>query len=191
MTLQRLSTAIGLLTGMFLFVGVASAFAQTDNDEPIAGYVDLSEVEAQFDEPAHLEITIEGALLEMLARLSQDARPQFAEIVDNLSSIQVRGFSIPATDDDLTGRLQSITDYLEAQNWRQMIHFREDDGQFRLYRQDEDDSISGLTLVTANPGDEEVFFVNIAGSIHPDDLSTLGRELDIEELEHAPTDSDM
>jgi hypothetical protein len=167
-------------------LGAAPAAAQ-DSLRTAPGYVDLSDAEGWFDRPAHLDINLDGPLLTLVARSSEDDDPEFARLVRSLRSIRVRGF--PMEDVDVARVLaytEALARRLEAQGWRRAIHIRRGEDEHtdtvNVYVLQDGEHIAGLTVLINDPS-EQSLFVNIVGTLTPDQISTLGRGLDLDGVE--------
>lgn len=178
--------SLALLLGGLLWMGTPPpAQAQQDDSEltEAPGYVDFDEVGQWFDAPANIEVNLRGALLDLIASSSREEEPDFAGLVGNLQAIQVRGFPMAGTDqDEILRRFDDLSSRLETQGWERIVYIREDDESINIYVKPENENIAGLTVMVADPSDQETIFVNIVGSISPDDVSKIGRGLDIDPL---------
>src|SRR5690606_38574623 len=81
---------------LFLLVsglpGVARAQNQLRNDP---GFVDFAEIDRWFDSEARIEVNIHGALLRLVAEASRNEDPDFANVLNRLKGIYVRGYTLP------------------------------------------------------------------------------------------------
>ena len=180
-TLRSLAATLALLciTG---FVGPFS-WAQSDAVTSDPGYVDLNRFAEALDMRPNIEVTIQGALLDMVSNRAQREDDTAGRLMRNLRSIQVRGFPTEnATLSDYDDTLSRFTDELLNEGWDRVMHVREDDQNVSLFMRYNDDQVAGLTMMVSDPSDERLLFINIVGSIQPEDLDTLmggsGIELD-------------
>jgi len=180
-TLRSLAATLALLciTG---FVGPFS-WAQSDAVTSDPGYVDLNRFAEALDMRPNIEVTIQGALLDMVSNRAQREDDTAGRLMRNLRSIQVRGFPTEnATLSDYDDTLSRFADELLNEGWDRVMHVREDDQNVSLFMRYNDDQVAGLTMMVSDPSDERLLFINIVGSIQPEDLDTLmggsGIELD-------------
>lgn len=179
------SLALALAGGLLWMGSMQSVRAQENNLTDNPGYVDFSELSQWFEAEANIEVNLRGALLNLIANSSREAEPEFSNLLSNLRAIQVRGFPMSTADqEEILNRFQNLANRLESQGWERVVYIREDDESVNIYvRPEGEDSIAGLTVMVANPEDQETVFVNIVGSIRPEEIGEIGRNLDIGPLE--------
>lgn len=181
-TFSRLVLSL-LLCGL---VGIAQTSAAQDSQDLRSqpGFVDFSAVESWFDTDATVEINLKGPLLDLVASASRNSDPEFSELIQSLKAIQVRGYPAHSLSAEvLQDRANQMTKMLEDQGWEQALYVREGDETSYIYVRHDNDTIAGLTILSTDPDTESVF-VNIVGSIRPEQIQQLGQELDIDSLEN-------
>lgn len=184
-TCSRIAAACLLCVGLI----ASAARAQTDTLRSQPGYVDFTSVETWFDAEATVEITLQGTLLDLVASASESSDPEFSEVVRSLQGIQVRGYPAEGLSPDaLNDRTRELTTLLEDQGWERALYVREGREASYVYVRHDGGTIAGLTILSTNPNEESVF-VNIVGSIRPEQIQKLGQELEIESLETLNTKS--
>lgn len=184
------SLALLLLSGLLWTSTAQPARAQQDNElADTPGYVDFDEVSQWFDAPANIEVNLRGALLDMIASSSREAEPEFAGLVGNLEAIQVRGFPMTAANqDEVLRRFEDLSSRLETDGWERVVYLREDDENVNIYMKPEGENIAGLTVMVTDASDQKTIFVNIVGSISPEEVGKIGRGLDIDPLKDMDAD---
>ena len=182
---------LAIVFGGLLLAGTPRLAHAQDSDEDLSsnpGYVDLQEVESWFNTAANIEVNLRGTLLDFIASTSESSESDFASLVRRLKSIQVRGFPMTsATQEDVMQRLDSFGSRLESQGWQRVVYIRDEGERVNIYVRPEGETIAGLTVMTADPDDEESVFINIVGSINPEQIGKIGRGLNIESLEDVDT----
>lgn len=154
------------------------------------GYVDLSQVQSWFNTSPNIEVNLMGTLLDLIAGSAEDGESDFATLVSQLKAIQVRGYPMRnASLDDIKQRLTDFSSQMEQNGWERVVYIRENDELVNIYVRPDGDAIAGLTVLATNPEEDESIFINIVGSISPDQIGKIGRGLNIDELEDVPTDS--
>lgn len=187
-TLRSLAATLALLC----VTGLAGPFswAQSDTVTSDPGYVDLNRFAEALDMRPNIEVTIQGALLDMVSNRAQREDDTAGRLMRNLRSIQVRGFPTEnATLSDYDETLSRFADELLSAGWDRVMHVREDEQNVSLFMRYNDDQVAGLTMMVSDPSDERLLFINIVGSIQPDDLDTLMGGSGIE-LDNVPTPND-
>lgn len=180
---------------LLLFIPLSlhsSAQAQDRSLEGDPGYVDAQTIEAWFDVPPTVEINLKGALLEMVAEASRGSNPELGNLLQRLKAIQVRSFNLDGGPSEETfQRADALIDRLESEGWETIVRVREEDERVNIQLKMEDDAIAGLVVMVLEPQSGESNFVNIVGSIRPEDIGRLGRTLDIDPLKDVPTSEQM
>lgn len=168
------------------FVWAASAqpgWTQQNDFTDTPGYVDFNEVGQWFDVPANIEVNLRGSLLDLIANSSNDS--DFARLVGDLQVIQARGYPMSSdTQDEVMRQFDELSNRLESDGWERVVFLRDEGESVNIYVKSDGESIAGLTVMLADPNDGETMFVNIVGSIRPDELGKIGRGLDIEPLQN-------
>ena len=182
--LRRLTfyTLLLLLTlGLAGTHGASSGIAQ-DADASSPGHLDFGTIDGWFDQAPHLEMTLQGRLLDLAAAATENANADVPPLLNRIESIRLRGYSLDAAP-DFDADLDAFQESLVADGWSSTAHLRDDAEQLHLFLHESDDAINGLTVVLATSADDRALFVNIVGAITPDDLSALSNDLEIDVLD--------
>jgi len=175
---------VATVLGLGLVLDPAPSQSQPEDDlSAQVGYVDLSGVDSWFDAEAATEVDIRGPLVDLVAEAAKSSDPAFAGIMGNVTAIQVRGYPLPADrTSNVRARTEQLASSLEESGWTRVIFVREQDEEVSIYLREADGRVAGLTLLSTKPGDKSVF-VNIVGSLSPDQIAALGRGLNLSALE--------
>jgi hypothetical protein len=189
--LSSLSLALLALTTLYAFatstgptLPLAPAQSQAVSnvaDQP--GYVDFAEIDAWFKDAPSTEVEIQGPLVDLVAEAAASSDPNFSRIMGDVTVIQVRGFPLRTSRAaSVTSKMNDFAASLADDGWRRVIFVRENDEQVSVYIREVDDRIAGITLLSLRP-EEETVFVNVVGSLTPDQVALLGRGLNLSSLE--------
>lgn len=184
-TLLSLSVLAALIIGGLAYTPAQSQDRTTVSaplsDSP--GYVDLSSVGDWFDGEASTQVDIQGPLVNLVAESSKSNNTAFSRIMGDVTAIQVRGYPTPASaTDHVAKQTRAFTAALEKDGWRRVVYVRDQGDEVSVYIQERDGTIAGLTMLSMQPGDESVF-VNIVGSLSPDQIGQLGQGLNLSSLQ--------
>lgn len=184
---QTLLSALALAVSSLLLMGSPQrAQAQQAELASLPGYVDFNQVSGWFDAPANIEVNLRGTLLDLISGSTDD--PEFSRLMNGLQAIQARGYPMPnGTQDEVMARFEELSSRLESDGWERIVYIRDEDENLYIYVKPDGDSIAGLTVMMADPGERETMFVNIVGSIRPEEIGKIGRGLDIEPLQNVDT----
>ena len=175
---DRYVTTVGVLALILAAASMAGA------EGP--GYFPVEEMGLFTAGGLEVDVNLEGAMLQAVAGAMEGQDGQLAEMVANLDRSRVMVGSTEGADpgavkirfDDAVGRL-------EGAGWTRILRVEEEEEQVYLFALEAAGSISGLTVLV-NDGGEEAVVVNIAGPIDPRVLgrllSNMGEMPDLEEL---------
>ena len=176
-TIRRLILPILLIS----VIPVVMAADEDIQDHP--GYVDFSALTAIAGTEPTIEISLKAPLLNMITNLIRNEDEEAAAFISKLLRVTVHVFESSAIDvDEIADSMNTIAQDLDAQGWERVVRVREDSDHVDIYfRISEDaDIIHGIAIMVAEPGD--TVLVNIVGDISTDDISSLGRRFNIDEL---------
>jgi len=181
-----LSALVLAVSSLLLMAPAQQAQAQQAELASLPGYVDFNEVGTWFDMPANVEVNLRGTLLDLISGSTDD--PEFSRLMNGLQAIQARGYPMPnGTQDDVMARFQELSSRLESDGWERIVYIRDEEENLYIYVKPDGESIAGLTVMMADPNERETMFVNIVGSIRPEEIGKIGRGLDIEPLQNVDT----
>ena len=172
-----------LISGLLL-LGLSGAAHAQNRLEDAPGYLDLGVFESWFGAAPTLEVNIKGPLLRLVAEASRYDDPDLAEMLAGLQAIQVIGFPLRRSEfGDVARRAAAMADRLEAEGWDTVIRVRKEDEQVDMHVKVHDGEIAGMVVMVVQPGYDETVFLNIVGSIDPEQIGRLGRKFNIDHLE--------
>ena len=181
-----LSTLALAVSGLLMMGSPRPAHAQETELTSLPGYVDFNEVSQWFDTPANIEVNLRGALMGLICNSSDD--PEFTDVVCELQAIQARGYPMASgTQDEVMQRFEELSARLQSDGWERVVYIRDEEENVYIYVKPDGESITGLTVMMADPSEQETMFVNIVGSIRPEEIGKIGRGLDIEPLQNVDT----
>ena len=146
------------------------------------GQIDFGEFTAPKD-GQFVEVNIQGNLINMVARLTEDSEPEVAKILRGLKSIRVNVIGLNEDNtDEIKARVKSVRSQLSAAGWERIVTVqdqKEDVGVFVKVKGEE--AVEGIA-VTVLSGDGQAVFVNIVGDIRPEQIAEVGERLNIDPL---------
>ena len=176
-----------------LLLAVIPVVMAADNDiQNHPGYVDFSVLTTIADAEPNIEISLKSPLLNMVTNLIRNEDEEAANFISKLLRVTVNVFESSAFDvDEIADSMNTIAIDLDAQGWERVVRVREDRDHVDVYFRLSDDAeiIHGIAIMVAEPGD--TVLVNIVGDISTDDISTLGRRFNIDELSDFDNDDDV
>lgn len=125
-----------------------------------------------------VDISLEGAMLEVVAGAMEQQSPDLAEMVSQLERVRVMvGAPEGADGAAVTANFNAAVSRLETSDWKRIVSVEEDDEQVYIYAREIEEAIAGLTVLV-NDSAEEIVVVNIVGNIDPRVLGRLIANMD-------------
>jgi len=174
----RQATRICATAALVVLAGLPALAAGDSTKQP--GYVDGKRfVEAVGDDAVSVELTLSGALLDMLTKVDEDLR----ELAGGLRSIHAVVLTVEDSGDreKLAAVIGDTRKRLRRDGWETVATIREAGGMVQVMILNSDDEIQGLVVMADDEG--EFVFVNIAGMLDLAKLALLGEEMDLPGLE--------
>lgn len=169
-----------ILVPILLVLAATAGRAQKLTDQP--GYVPIEQLDLFPREKLSVEINLEGALLRLMAAAARGADPEFSSLIAGLKAIKVQAVPVSGLDEEaLRSKIGRTVRWLEDHGWTSTMKVREHGEETYLYLKEIDGKISGLTLLSLEPGDEAVV-INIVGRIDPEQLGRLSQSLDLPDV---------
>ncbi len=166
-------------------LGASSVAAEPKDDyTKMPGYVDFDKLGIFDDVEATVEVFLKGPLLKLCVGALKHEEPELANLLSELKYIRVQVFTIEDMNvEGILSKTRSMSKHLEKKGWEIAVRMREDDEEVYIYMlPGENDNIDGLVVMVIEE-DEEATFVNIVGSIDPEQIGRVGRYFDLDDLE--------
>ena len=158
-----------------------AAPAQEDALQDLPGYVDFGHLQSVYGEPK-VEIALAEPLLGFFQAMAAEEDPETAEMFGKLKGIRVQIFDV---GDDPTAALETMRDVssrLQSDAWAPIVKVRDEGERVDIFMKMAGENVEGLTVMVT--GDEnEAVFVNIIGSIQPDELSRVMDSVNVDGIE--------
>jgi hypothetical protein len=148
---------------------------------PPAGYVDFGNLPASNGE--FVEVNVKGNLLSMVARLTQKAEPQVADVLKGLQAIRVNVIGLNDENrDEMEKRIKAIRTDLDGKAWEKIVSVQKANEDVGIYLKTRgDEAVEGL-VITVLQGNREAVLINVVGNIQLDKLGAIGERLNLEPL---------
>jgi hypothetical protein len=182
-----------LVTAAALAVASSAALAQNKapKDKEAAlrsqpGYVDFSMLD-KLDQPAKVEVNLRDPMLNLVGKFISEDDPELKDLISSLKLVRVRVYQITRSNIDQLMAIGSETaTMLDKAGWERIVRVRdEEEGEYvDVYFKPSSNAewIDGV-LVVALGDDDDAAFVNIVGTIRPEDVARIGEQLDIDGMD--------
>jgi hypothetical protein len=153
------------------------AMAQEDSLKDFPGYVDFGELSSIFGEPT-VQIAVGESLLGLVGSLSASEDPEAAELFNRLNGVRVNVFETTSMADGAVDFVKDTSSKLDDLGWEPVVTVNSQDEQVRIFMMINNDRVEGITVMAVE--ETEAVFVNVIGSIRPDELGKVMNNFDIE-----------
>jgi hypothetical protein len=135
-----------------------------------------------------VDVTLDGSLLKLAARFLSDKDKDDADmakvkrIVAKLEGIYVRSYQFAEEGEYSRADVESVRSQLQAPVWSRVVgvRSRRSSGDVDVFLKVPSTGIGGVVIIVAEP--RELTFVNIVGTISPEDVADIGGEFHIPRL---------
>lgn len=152
------------------------AMAQEDALKAFPGYVDFGALSSIFGEPT-VQISVGESLLGLVGSLSASEDPEAAELFKRLNGVRVNVFETDGMADGAVDLVKDVSSKLSSDGWESVVTVNSDDEQVRIFMMIVDGQVEGITVMAVE--ETEAVFVNVIGSINPEELGKVMENFDI------------
>jgi hypothetical protein len=178
---QRFKILIPALIAL-IFLSVPSAALAADNQHP--GFVDFDSLSGLADAQAVVDIRLGGWMMDLAKHAADEADDDDLRFLSDIDTIRVRVFEMEDKVASFRAEAEKILAELRDRDWEEFARVRSDDELVFIMVKGDETRIEGMTIVAIGD-DNEAVFVNISGSIDPQDIA---RILNDEDLIHVNID---
>ena len=167
-----------------IFIALACVFlalpamAQEDALKGLPGFVDFGEMNSVYGEPK-VNISIGGALLGFVGAMAKHEDPEAAAIFSKLKGVRVSVYNTEDVGAEAAlSQVASVKNSLQGLNWQPIVQVNEDGEQVQIFMSMDGEVMNGLTLMAVDG--EEAVFINVIGTLDPNELAQLMDNFDID-----------
>ncbi len=153
------------------------AVAQEDTLKDFPGYVDFGELGSIFGEPT-VQISVGESLLGLVGSLSASEDPEAAELFNRLNGVRVNVFETTSMAAGAVDFVKDTSARLDELGWEPVVTVNSQDEQVRIFMMISNDRVEGITVMAVE--ETEAVFVNVIGSISPEELGKVMNNFDIQ-----------
>jgi hypothetical protein len=166
-----------ILTACVTALMALPVMAQEDALKDYPGYVDFGELSAIFGEPT-VQISVGASLLGLVGSLSASEDPEAAELFKRLNGVRVNVYETESMADGAVALIKDVSARLGDLGWEAVVTVNSKDEQVRVFMMINDDQVEGITVMAVE--ETEAVFVNVIGSINPEELGQVMENFDID-----------
>jgi hypothetical protein len=166
-----------ILTACVTALMALPVMAQEDALKGYPGYVDFGELSAVFGEPS-VQISVGASLLGLVSSLSASEDPEAAELFKRLNGVRVNVFETDSMADGAVDLVKDVSSRLNDLGWEAVVTVNSEDEQVRVFMMINDNQVEGITVMAIE--ETEAVFVNVIGSINPEELGRVMENFDID-----------
>jgi hypothetical protein len=176
-----------ILTACVTALMALPVMAQEDALKDYPGYVDFGELSAVFGDPT-VQFSVGASLLGLVSSLSASEDPEAAELFKRLNGVRVNVFETDSMADGAVDLIKEVSSRLSNLGWEAVVTVNSNDEQVRVFMMIDDSQVEGITVMAVE--DTEAVFVNVIGSINPEELGRVMENFDIELDGHSDDSAD-
>lgn len=182
-TRKRCALCVSLSVVLVLLLAAPALADPGDEYKKMAGYVDFEELGLVNEFEPSIEVFLRGPLLKLAREAVKHDEPDLASALDNIKLIRVNVFDLDEIDGfdtkDLLQKTKTLATNLEKQGWEIAIRVRERHEHIYVYLlPGKNEDIDGLVVMVIEDDDQAVF-VNIVGTIDPEQIGRIGHSIHI------------
>ena len=167
-----------LTIGVITMLLALSAVAQEDELKTMPGYVAFESLDEVYGEPK-VRVNVGGFLLSLMSKAAKND-PEAAAILEGLEGVRINVYSTGGEVAPAINQLQNAKNMLSNQNWEPIIQVNEDRQNVQVFIKANGEGVQGLTVMAVDADD--AVFVNILGSIDPENLGAIMDQFDVDLL---------
>ena len=167
-----------LKIGVITMLLALSAVAQEDELKTMPGYVAFESLDEVYGEPK-VRVNVGGFLLSLMSKAAKND-PEAAAVLEGLEGVRINVYSTGGEVAPAIDQLQNAKNMLSNQNWEPIVPVNEDGQNVQVFIKANGEGVQGLTVMAVDADD--AVFVNILGSIDPENLGAIMDQFDVDLL---------
>ena len=167
-----------ILTAILAGLVSLSAAAQIDDLESLPGYVDFGSLDAIYGEP-RVMVNIGGPLMKLLsaaAAASEDK--EAAAMMQGLEGVRINIYDTAGNTEPALAQMNQAKAALQAEQWQPIIQVKEQGEDVQMFTRLDGEVMQGMAIMVVNA--EEAVFLNILGTIDPNQVGKVMEQLNID-----------
>ena len=168
----------------FLLTAALGMFSVNAATEDLgSGYVDLGKFSPPDDGGEFIEVKINSGLINIAARLTEQAEPEVAKLLRGIQMVRVNVIGLSENNSaEIIKRVKEIRHELDGEGWEKIVTVQEKKNDIGVYlKLRGEEAVEGV-VVTVIDGNSEAILVNVVGDIRPEQIAMLGERLGIDPL---------
>ena len=161
---------------LLLAMCCCGACLRTDEIKAFDGYVDSSEMRANYGQPELHLIVGKGML--WLSSLVMWMDGDVSGLLSGVDAARIEVYQLNHNPAPALNAVRNASKRLQAQGWEPVVSVNDENEQTRILVKVDEDSIKGVVVMSVESG-HEATFINVVGDIAPDQIMKLSRKMDI------------
>jgi hypothetical protein len=177
-------TALALVAALSLAGPAPADIDDSASFKSLPGYVDFAPLE-KITQEAKVEVNLKSPMLGLVSKFVGHDDPELRDMLANLKLVRVRVYDLtPEIEKQFLSAGSETTTRLDKNGWERVVRVREDNERVDIYFKPSSKSewIEGVLIIAV---DEEAAFINIVGTIRPEDVARIGQHFDIGGINHS------
>lgn len=152
---------------------------------PHPGEVDFGKFSNASADGKFVELNLKQGLISLAASFVEDDQPEVARLLKAIHLVRVNVVGV--TDKNRAGlekRMKEIRGQLDQAGWERVVAVQEKNGEdvSICLKMRNDEALEGIVITVLGGKKGEAVFINLVGDIKPEQLTAVGKALNIEPL---------
>ena len=171
-----------------LLLGIVVAVPAAAEDRTQSrGWVDSEPfLELAGDDDLEVEVSIQGALMKMIAAGFTEEDPELADAVAGLERIYAAVVNLRDSDKRTRGAdlMNATSGRLRKAGWQSVVRVRDEESLLTVMTVGGEETVDGLVVLVLEKTEGQLVFVNLVGTIDVAQIEKIGSSMDLPGLEH-------
>lgn len=179
---HRIRHAAFAVVAALAIAGAAHAGADDKAFTSMPGYVDFAPLD-HITKEAKVEVNLKSPMLGLVSKFMGQDDEELRDILANLKLVRVRVYDLtPEIEKQFLSAGSETMARLDKEGWERVVRVREDNERVDVYFKPSAKAewIDGVLIIAV---DDEAAFVNIVGTIRPEDVGKISEHFDIDGID--------
>lgn len=148
-----------------------------------AGAVDFGAIPGPSGDGEQVEVHLPRNLISIATKIVAKQEPEVAKLLESIESVRVRVVSLDEGNRAaVQKRMGEVRADLAKQGWQKVVTAKDGGDDVAIFMRTKGDEVIEGVAVTVLDGDSEAVFVNVVGSIRPEQIAEIAEALHVPHL---------
>lgn len=148
-----------------------------------AGAIDFGAIPGPSGDGEQVEVHLPRNLISIATRIVAKQEPEVAKLLESIDSVRVRVVSLDEGNRAaVQKRMGEVRADLAKSSWQKVVTAKDAGNDVAIYMCTKSDEVIEGVAVTVLNGDSEAVFINVVGSIRPEQIAEIAEALHVPHL---------